>query len=358
MINRQDLEKVISKIRSKEYKTYFYLPDFEKHSGGIRLVYRTVKLLNDMGFNAVILHTKHGFKLDWLDNDLKNVPISYLTDDHGDHIQLEVHMEDTFIIPEGFADVMEQTREMPAKRFVLCQNWYYVLNSLQPGVYWDSYGIFDCISVSKKQTDYLKAIMPFLRIKDLQPGVDQEFYHKPESKCDKVPIVAFVPTRDGGLKGVSVIKHFYALHKNLRWIQFRELKDMSNDEYAKTMRECAFFLHMDETSSWGTAPIEAFNSGTLVAAWDGYGGREYMNDNNTYLAVNGNIFDLARKLGDMINEYLTDSISNSRWLAMKEAADIYSQQRETDSIRKIFTEIEDDRIKEMNELASTLKEDK
>ena len=68
-------------------------------------------------------------------------------------------------------------------------------------------------------------------------------------------------------------------------------------------------------SSWGTAPIEAWNSGCLVAGWDGVGGIEYMkpvsinNDTqevqgNTWLAPNGDIIKLALAIGNIIETWV------------------------------------------------------
>ena len=348
-----EFKKVIEKVESKDYRIYFYLPDFEKPSGGIRITYRTAKILRDLGYNAIIVHQKEGFSPEWLEDELKTIPTTYLKDSGDQNIPLEVRMEDFFIIPEGFPQVMQNTLEMPAKRIVFCQNWFYVLNALDPGVLWNEFRIFDCISVSEKQSKFLRSIMPFLKVKNVNPGVCQTMFTRPESMLDKKPVIAFIPSRGDGVKGINVIKTFYALYPQFKWVQFKQCTGMSNEEYAETIRECAFFLHMDEMSSWGTAPIEAFNSGTLVAGWDGYGGQEYMDDENTYLAMNGNIFDLARAINDMVSDWVNLSVPAERYVAMSDAADLYSSEREKSSITEVYEKIRLDRIEELNKIAET-----
>ena len=104
-VTKKDLTEVISKIENNNFKLYFFLPDFEKHSGGIQWVYNHVKTLRQEGFNAIILHQKKDFMpewlKDWFEQDDKgnfvDLKFQYLEDG-----ELKVNMEDYFFIPEGF----------------------------------------------------------------------------------------------------------------------------------------------------------------------------------------------------------------------------------------------------------------
>ena len=221
------LDGVISKLENGDYTSYFYLPDFDKQSGGIKLTYDHVRAMNRSGFDAKIIHQKSGFRPDWLndyyekneDGTLKDIPVMYLDDGN-----LQISMEDFFFVPEGFPQLLESLNKQnaPCKKVVFCQNWYYVLNALNPGVFWTDYGVYDCMSVSKTQTEYLKMIMPQLRIKNVYGHIPSDVYFPPEKMTDKKLQVAFIPSRDGGLKSHNVIKTFYALFPHFRFIQFFE----------------------------------------------------------------------------------------------------------------------------------------
>ncbi len=353
-VTKKDLKNVISKLEKGDYKCYFFLPDFEKHSGGIQWIYNHVKRLNQEGYNAIIVHQKNGFVpewlKDWFDQDEEgnfiDINIQYL-----DNKNLQVNLEDFFFIPEGFPQLMENLRNAPCKKVVYCLNWYYVLNALQPGIYWDSYGIRDCLSISQSQTNYLRLIMPFLNFKQVTCQVgDPEVYFPPEKSSDKKMQIAFIKSRDGGQKAYNVIKTFYALFPYFRFIKFVELSGMDKDTFAQAMRESQFYAHFDEASSLGTAPIEAWRSGCLVAGWDGVGGVEFMNPQNTWLAPNGDIVRLALALGNMIEAFIMNSVPNETYMAMEEACERYTADAERNSILNFHEQYLKERIEEVNRI--------
>ena len=354
-ITTKDLDNVIEKLEEGNYTSYFFLPDFEKESGGVKLTYDHVRCMNENGFKAVVIHQKEGFKPKWLedyypkgeDGNFENIPMLYL-----DSGNLPINIEDFFFIPEGFPNIMENLAKQsaPCKRVVFCQNWYYVLNALPPGIFWRHYGIEDCMSVSKVQTDYLNMIMPGMKFKQVYGHIPSDVFYPPEKMTDKKMQVAFIPSRDGGTKAHNVIKTFYALFPHFKFIQFAEVRDLPKEDYATLMRESAFYAHFDEYSSWGTAPIEAFLSKTLVAGWDGFGGREYMSTDNTWIVPNGDILRLAMAIGNMIETYMTDGIKDETWEAMETACINYSRESEKDSIITAHGEYRDERIAEMQKM--------
>jgi hypothetical protein len=363
-VTKIDLQGIITKIENGESISYFFLPDFEKESGGMKLAYDHVKAMNENGFNAKVLHQKEGYFPKWLeayydlneDGTFKDIPIVYSEGDE----PLAIGMEDFFFIPEGFPQVMENLAKQnaPCKKIIFCQNWYYVLNSLPPGVFWDSYGITDVMSVSNSQSEYLKLIMPFLKIKNVIGNIDSEVFSPPETMTDKKLVVSFIPSRDNGVKSYNVIKTFYAIFPHFRFIRFAELKGMSKDDYVKALRESAFYAHFDEQSSWGTAPIEAFNCKCLVAGWDGVGGREYMNTDNMWIVPNGDIIRLAMAIGNMIETYIVDEVPDKIWEEMEKATMMYSKVEEKDSIIRTHGEYRDERIKELSAIESRLEDTK
>lgn len=362
-ITKSQIKSVIEKLENGESKSFFFLPDFERPSGGIKVAYDHVKCMNENGFNATIIHQKKGFRPTWLDEfytlkedgTYEGIPVVYLEDK-----PLELTMSDFFFIPEGFPNVMENMAKQntPCKRIVFCQNWYYVLNALPPGVYWDQFGIRDCLSVSHIQSDYLKMIMPFLNIKNVVGHISSEFFHKPETREDKKLKVAFIPSRfDNGTKSHNVIKTFYSIFPYFRFIEFVQIGGLTNEQYAKTLRECAFYVHFDEYSSWGTAPIEAYLSECLIAAWDGVGGREYMNSENTWVVENGDIFKLAMAIGNMIEKYLMDDISEETYRSMEATTMMYSKEAEKDSVITVHRDYIEERIKELEKMCEIAPEE-
>lgn len=361
-ITKNELKVVIKKIEGEGYTSYFYLPDFEKPSGGIKFVYDHVKCMNENGFSAKIIHQKSGFQPEWLkeyfemeDEKIKGVPVVYLDDG-----KLQVNMEDFFFIPEGYPQIMENLAKQnaPCKKIVFCLNWYYVLNALSPGVFWGDYGIRDCMSITQTQTDYLKMIMPYLNIKNVSGHIPNDVFYPPTLPEDKKLQVAFIPSRDGGTKSYNVIKTFYALFPHLRFIRFVEVRGLDKEAYAEALRECAFYLHCDEYTSWGTAPLEAFLSNTLVAGWDGVGGREYMNPDNMWVVPNGDILRLSLALGNMVETYMMDEVPDKTYEEMEKATLLYTRETEKDSIISTHNEWREERLVELNRLLEIAPENK
>jgi hypothetical protein len=50
---------------------YYLCPDDDKPSGGIRVIYRHVDLLNAAGRDAVVLHERPGFRVGWFRNETR-----------------------------------------------------------------------------------------------------------------------------------------------------------------------------------------------------------------------------------------------------------------------------------------------
>lgn len=359
-ITQSDINGVIEKMENGDYTSYFFVPDFPKPSGGVKVIYDQVQIMNQNGFKAVIVHQKPGFKAPWLDEHYKkkddgtyaHIPVVYLEQEN-----LALKMEDFFFIPEGYPQLMENLAQQkaPCKKVVFCQNWYYVMNALQPGVTWDQLGINDVIVNCHTVGNYVKLLMPSMNIKVLTTAIDGDLFKVDDPIKSKHPFVAFQPSRDGGMKSSNVIKTFYALHPHFRWVQFKELVGMNYADFADSMKDSQFYVHFDEHCGWPTAPLEAFNAGCYVAAWDGVGSVDYLSSENCWLVQNGDILRLALAIGNMIEKWILDEIPNGLEAAMQAAIDRYTLDIEKDSAIATYNEYREDRIKELEQLIELIK---
>lgn len=359
-ITQSDISGVIERLENGDYTSYFFVPDFPKPSGGIKVIYDQVQLMNKNGFKAVVVHQKPGFKAPWLDQHYEkdekgaylHIPIVFLEAEN-----LQLKMEDFFFIPEGFPQLMENlaSQKAPCKKVVFCQNWYYIMNALQPGVTWDQYGINDVLVNCKTVGNYTQLLMPSMRIKNLTSAIDGKMFNVDDPIKNKKPFIAFQPSRDGGMKASNVIKTFYAMHPHFRWVQFKELAGMAYSDYAEALKESQFYVHFDEYCGWGTAPLEAFNAGCYVAAWDGVGTLDYLSSENCWLVQNGNIIQLALAIGNMLEKWILDESPEGMDVAIQKAIDEYTLDIEKDTSITVYNEYREDRIKEMEQLIALIK---
>lgn len=360
-VTKEQIKEVINKVEDGNYNIYFFLPDHQPPSGGIKVVYDQVNILNQNGFNAHVIHSKTGFVPKWLesqyekneDGTFKYIPILYTEDEN-----VPVSMEDFFFIPEGYPQVMENMQKQKAscKKIVFCQNWFYIMNALQPGITWDKYGIRDVLVNCQAVGDYTKLLMPAMNIKKITTSIDQSLFHC-EDKTKKNFVVAFQPSRDGGMKSYNAIKTFYALYPHLKFVNFVELKGLSIEEYAEQMRNATFYVHFDEFCGWGTAPLEAFNSKTYVAGWDGVGTIDYFSQNNGWVVRNGDILGIATAIGRMIEEFIFD-VASTKDRNMEATTMIYTKDQEFDSTLKVHNEYKTERVEELKRILNMIEETK
>lgn len=383
------INSLISKLEKDEYNIYIYSPAMNTPSGGISVLFEHAKILKDSGYNVtiiyepqqnnkasieatnkaklkikdlkkpVIIHDK--FNPSWL-GDLKDEinlrcmsedEITYTDGTKENFGTLTLNPEDVFIIPEGFPNLMESTAQLPCKRIVFAQSWYYVLSGLKVGQKWQHFGIKDVLSISNGITEYLNTVMPGLSINNYKQSIDRTLFHHPEKMSDKSPIISYMPGRgpESQMKTNSVIRTFKEFYPHYRWVRFVPLQGLSKEDFAKQLRESAFALYTDEVAGFGTLPLEAMASGTHVIGWTPFGSKEYINENNGFWAVNGDVFQLAELIGMALDRYFEGNLDKEEVKAQYEATiSEYTESKEKETIVQIYNKIKDERIKELENI--------
>ena len=375
------VDSVIERVQNNKFKVYLYCPPMNIPSGGVSVLFKYVNIIKESGCEVGILYEPREdskasyeasktqkkritiyepFDPSWLGKDAEGINLICLGE--GEYkfnngktekcVQLVMGPEDFMIIPEGFPNIMERTAQLPCKRIVLAQSWYYVLNGVGIGQKWQHFGIRDVISVSDGITQYLNSVMPGLSIKQYSQSIDRNLFKKTDV-ADKVPVIAFMPGRsqDAIIKTYNVIKTFYAFYPQYRWVRVDELKGLSRAEYAERISSAMIVLYTDEIAGFGTMPLEAMACGTHVVGWTPLGGKEYMTSNNGFWAANGDIFQLAELLGHAVEKCLTGKLD------VQEVSDEYEKtlarytsDKEKESILTIHNQYKNERITELNQL--------
>ena len=161
---KEQVEAIISKLDTKDFGLYFFTLDTKGNpTASVATIYEHVKVLNDLGYKAYILHEKNDYKLhgdaegmglsDWLGAEYANLPHMSIESQ-----QLNVGPQDFIVIPEIFSNVMDQIKQFPCKKVVLSQSYAYALELLPLGRRWTDYGFNDVITTSEKQAEYVKSL--------------------------------------------------------------------------------------------------------------------------------------------------------------------------------------------------------
>jgi glycosyltransferase involved in cell wall biosynthesis len=114
---------------------------------------------------------------------------------------------------------------------------------------------------------------------------------------------------------INLIKAFYSKFPQYRWITFRDLRGLSEKEFAEAMKESFVSIWIDQNGSYGTFPLESMKVGIpviglvpdLVPSW--------MDENNGIWINNKTM--MVDVLSDFIQNWLEDNINPNLFETME-----------------------------------------
>jgi hypothetical protein len=330
------LEESIQKMRDKKSRIYFLVQDTKGNAkASIRYIYEMAMTLKNKGFNAIILHETpdyFGVK-DWLGEDymsnLEHRPI--------EGSNLEISPEDLIVVPEIYGFIMDQITKLPCGKVVLSQSYDYIFETLQPGQTWSQLGFHKCITTSEKQKEIITTTMRSISVDVIEPTIS-EVFQKQEFPPKTIIGVHTREHRDT----VNLIKTFYAKFPQYRWITFRDLRGLSQEEFTNAMKESFSSVWIDNISSFGTFPLESMKMGIPVIGLVPNLTPEWMNEENGIWINNQNM--LVDVIADFIQNWLEDNINPKLYEEMEITINKLSTQEKFDSeVVELFTKMIDNR---------------
>lgn len=307
--NTSNLEKSIQLLKDKKSKIYFIVQDTKGHAkASIAHIYEMAMSLLNSGYNPIILHEKPDYTgvASWLGQDYSDkLPHKAIEGQN-----LEISPEDLIVIPELYGFVMNQITKLPCGKIVLSQSYDHILETLQPGENWNQLGFYKCITTSESQKEYLENIMRGVSFDIIPPFISNSF--RPQSTPPK-PIIA-VHSREQR-DGVNLIKQFYLKFPQYRWVTFRDMRGLTPTEFSNTLQDCFLSVWIDETSAYGTFPLESMKSGVPVLGLTPNIVPLWMNEDNG-LWVN-NKTQMVDFVADFLQNWLEDNVSESIYNGMK-----------------------------------------
>jgi hypothetical protein len=291
--------------------------------------------LKNKGFNAIILHETpdyFGVK-DWLGEDymsnLEHRPI--------EGSNLEISPEDLIVVPEIYGFIMDQITKLPCGKVVLSQSYDYIFETLQPGQTWSQLGFHKCITTSEKQKEIITTTMRSISVDVIEPTIS-EVFQKQEFPPKTIIGVHTREHRDT----VNLIKTFYAKFPQYRWITFRDLRGLSQEEFTNAMKESFSSVWIDNISSFGTFPLESMKMGIPVIGLVPNLTPEWMNEENGIWINNQNM--LVDVIADFIQNWLEDNINPKLYEEMEMTINKLSTQEKFESeVVELFTKMIDTR---------------
>jgi hypothetical protein len=363
---KKQIESTLQNLNDKTFNLYFFTLDTKGNpTAGIANIYEHVKLLNELGYNASILHEKNDYKLraneegqgiaEWLGEEYAELPHFSIEGQ-----QLNVGPADFIIIPEIFSNIMDQVKDFPCRKVVISQSYDYLLELLPIGKRWNvDYGFNDVITTSVKQAQYLSNIFPGINL-HLVP-VSIPTYFKPSEK-PKIPVVA-LHTRNQS-DASKIAKAFYLQFPMYKWITFKELRGLPRQEFAEELGKCALAVWIDDTAGFGTFPLEAFESNTTVIGKIPNMVPEWMEtndeDGNNIIKNNGVWTNTTLNIPELIATYLKvwleDSVPTELSQAIESSKGQYTSEKQLTAITEVYGGLIANRVAELNNMLNSIKQ--
>jgi glycosyltransferase involved in cell wall biosynthesis len=142
---------------------------------------------------------------------------------------------------------------------MLIQQKDYIFENLPIGSRWSDYGFDRVITTTEETKKYILDIFPESLVFVIPPIIGENF--KPISLPLK-PYIA-ISSRDR-LIHRRIISEFYLKYPQLRWITFKDMVQLSYDEFATALKECMVSVWVDDDSTFGTFPLESMKCGVPV----------------------------------------------------------------------------------------------
>lgn len=309
----------IKNLREKTARIYFFVQDTKGNAkASIRLIYQMADALKKDGYNPIMLHEKKDYVgvASWLGEEYMNLPHKSIEGQN-----LEISPEDFLIIPEIFAFVMEQVSKLPCAKVVLTQQYANMLETLQPGQGWAQFGFYKCITTTNRQKDYIEKVMRQSSFDIITPYITEHFTPKP---TPPMPIIA-VHTKEQS-DAVNFIKTFYLKFPQYRWFTFRDLRGLSEKDFAKSLKECFLSVWIDDKSGFGTFPLESMACGVPTIGKIPDLQPEWMTEDNGIWITDVTL--MADFVADFIQNWLEDNIKPELANHMKETVEKYQNKQE------------------------------
>ena len=315
-MNQEQISKVersIENMKNKLSRIYFLVQDTKGNAkASVSYIYKMAMSLKNAGYNPIMLHEKPDYQgvAEWLGEEY----MTSLTHRPIEGSNLDISPEDLIVIPEIYGFVMEQIQKLPCGKVVLCQSYDYIFETLQPGENWSQFGFLKCITTSEKQKEWIETAMRNVSVDIIEPSISSHFT-KPK---DLPKTIINIHTREHR-DTTNAIKAFYSRFPQYRWFTFRDLRGLSESEFAERMKESFLSVWVDNISGYGTFPLESIKMGIPVVGVVPNMVPTWMNENNGIWINNQNI--LVDVIADFIQNWLEDNISPELFTEMEKTAE-------------------------------------
>jgi hypothetical protein len=288
MSDKEKLELSIERLKKNESVIYILTYDTKTNPrASVKYIYDLAKTLTDDGkkVKLIVEDKTYSGVSSWLGDKYNDIEIVYIKDEN-----LAINVDDTLIVPEFYSNALEQLKDIRCTKIMLIQQKEYIFETLPIGVKWSNFGFNRVITTTENTKKYIMEYFPESLVYVIPPIIDDVF--KPYDKPLK-PYVA-ISCRDRAINK-KIISEFYLKNPFLRWVTFRDMNQMTYEEFAEALRECMVSVWIDDESTFGTFPLESIKSGVPVIGKVPKNEPDWLKDNGLWTYDENKIVELLGK---------------------------------------------------------------
>ncbi|WP_413854753.1 hypothetical protein [Candidatus Ruminimicrobium bovinum] len=299
----ENINKEITKIDKKENRVFFFVIDTKGvPSGSLEYIYNLALIAKEDGYDVSMLHTEEEFVGvgAWLGEEYTNLP--HYNVNKG---EVGTSPSDVLFIPEIYSQVMNQTKNLPCKRVVILQNYDYVVEQMPYAAQWGDFGIMEGITNSNYQAAELTEAFPYVKLTKVNPYLSKIFGN---TITPKKMIINVIAKDQSDIK--RIVKPFYWKYPYFKWVSFKELRNLSKEDFATALREGAITIVVDDSASVMYSALEAMKSGSITMVKTPNTVLDWADDDELpNCCVWFNDFDtLHKQLASVVRSWITDKI--------------------------------------------------
>jgi len=345
--NIEKLETALGRLETKENVIYFLTYDTKNNArAAVKHIYDMALTLKENGGNPKILvEDKTYTNPTWLGNGYKDLEIVSIKDD-----KINITIDDVIVVPEYYSNVLQQLSNIRCSKIMLIQQKDYMFETLPVGSRWSDYGFEKVITTNEETKKYIQELFPEVLVYIIPPIIGDNF--KPTEGIVK-PYIA-ISCRDR-VKHRRLISEFYLRYPHLRWVTFRDMVQMSYEEFSEGLKECLVSVWLDDESTFGTFPLESMKCNVPVVGKIPDTEPDWLNENGMWTYDENKIVDI---LGTYVLAWLdgielTDEVKDK----MKETLLPYNTDITKNNILSIFNSITNKRIETLQKALEKLKQE-
>jgi Glycosyl transferases group 1 len=264
-------------------------------TGGAKMLYRHVDVLNKHGFTASVVHAKPEFRFGWFEN---NTTIRYLT-------HRFINTSDILVFPEMFgpyiAEIGRGTKKVVYNQNCYCtfQGYSFDAEDRQTG-YLDE-ELLATIVVSEDSRSYMEHVFGSLRILRIRHSINPDIFFNATSTKKKQ--ICFMPRKkqSDALQVINILK----FRNVLNGFELVPIHNKREQEVAAILRDSLIYLSTGTAEGFGLPPAEAMACGCIVIGYHGGGGKEYFQPWFSYPIAEGDVLAFAKTVERVIEIHHT-----------------------------------------------------